>query len=245
MFKIKNFSELTGLTVRTLQYYDEIELLTPTRDNNGHRMYTTEDLITINEIILMKNMGLSLENITTQVNNKENKSLEDSLIRQEALLKRQVDDIQNQLHQIRKLIQSYDEHKTIEDEAIRQVFIEKNPFKDKINDIWNLDFSELQILDYLKNYNKEINFDKYFQQLAKLQTVSYKDHRVQKIIAEFVQVLFESYGNSLNNQGISEIALLYRNNQQAKEYLSKYGENFNEFLSEALRYFVKKENYLE
>ncbi|BAK94243.1 putative MerR family transcriptional regulator [Tetragenococcus halophilus subsp. halophilus] len=182
MFKIKKFSELTGLTVRTLQYYDEIELLTPTRDNNGHRMYSAEDLIKINEIILMKNMGLSLENIITQVNNKENKSLEDSLIRQEALLKRQMGDIQNQLHQVRELIQSYDEHKTIEDEAIRQVFIEKNPFKDKINDIWNLDLSEPQTLDYLRNYSKEIHFDEYFQQLAKFQTMPYKDNRVQKII---------------------------------------------------------------
>ncbi|NRR75042.1 hypothetical protein HRD57_03350 [Tetragenococcus halophilus] len=49
----------------------------------------------------------------------------------------------------------------------------------------------------------------------------------------------------MNNQGISEIALLYRNNQQAKDYLSKYGEKFNEFLSDALRYFVKKEKHLE
>ncbi len=243
MFKIKKVSELTGLTIRTLQYYDEIGLLVPARDNNGHRMYSTDNLIKINEIILLKNTGLALENIFVQLNDRENQSLENSLIRQETLLKEQLSDIQDQLQQIRKLIKNYDEHQFIEDEAIRQVFIEKNPFKDKINDIWNLNFNESQALNYLKTHNEEMDFDKYFQQLAKLQKISYKDSKVQGIIEDFVQQLLKNYGHSLTYQGIKEIALLYRDNKQAKDYLSKYGVAFNKFLSNALMYFIKNSDY--
>ncbi|HFI0683479.1 TPA: MerR family DNA-binding transcriptional regulator, partial [Streptococcus suis] len=44
MFKITEFSKITGLTIRTLQYYDEIGLLIPNREKNDHRTYSYNDL---------------------------------------------------------------------------------------------------------------------------------------------------------------------------------------------------------
>jgi DNA-binding transcriptional MerR regulator len=38
--QIKEFAEFTGVSVRTLHYYDEIGLLTPKKDpQNGYRYY--------------------------------------------------------------------------------------------------------------------------------------------------------------------------------------------------------------
>ena len=45
-YRIKKFSELTSVTVRTLQYYDEIDLLKlSTRMASGHRLYSEGDML--------------------------------------------------------------------------------------------------------------------------------------------------------------------------------------------------------
>ena len=51
--KIKDFSELTGVSVRTLHYYDETGLLKPSSvdEQNGYRFYDEENLSKIYEIL--------------------------------------------------------------------------------------------------------------------------------------------------------------------------------------------------
>lgn len=70
--KIKELSELTGVSVRTLQYYDEINLLTPAYINEyGHRFYDSNSFSKIFVIISLKNMGMSLNNINQYINNND------------------------------------------------------------------------------------------------------------------------------------------------------------------------------
>ena len=42
---VKDVSELTGVSVRTLHYYDEIGLLKADRSQAGYRLYTDGDLL--------------------------------------------------------------------------------------------------------------------------------------------------------------------------------------------------------
>ena len=53
-----------GVTVRTLQYYDKEGLLTPSAESEGgRRLYTDKDLLLLNQIISLKSLGFSLEDI--------------------------------------------------------------------------------------------------------------------------------------------------------------------------------------
>lgn len=63
-YAIGQFSERTGLSIRTLQYYDEIGILKPERDTtSGHRIYTYQDLLTLQKIMNLKFVGYSLDEI--------------------------------------------------------------------------------------------------------------------------------------------------------------------------------------
>lgn len=45
MIHINKVAELTGVTVRTLRYYDKIGLLKPaSKTEGGHRLYTNEEI---------------------------------------------------------------------------------------------------------------------------------------------------------------------------------------------------------
>ena len=54
----------TGVTVRTLQYYDKEGLLSPSAESEGgRRLYTDKDLVTLHQIMSLKSLGFSLDDI--------------------------------------------------------------------------------------------------------------------------------------------------------------------------------------
>ncbi len=62
---IREFAELTGVSVRTLHYYDEIGLLKPCRveENSGYRCYDETSLARMQEILFYRELDFSLDSI--------------------------------------------------------------------------------------------------------------------------------------------------------------------------------------
>ncbi len=65
MFKIGDFSRLTGVSVKTLHHYDDIGLFRPLRTDpfTSYRYYSFEQLPRLNRILALKDLGFSLEQI--------------------------------------------------------------------------------------------------------------------------------------------------------------------------------------
>lgn len=64
MYTIKQLSDLAGVTVRTLHYYDEIGLIKPTRvGENRYRYYDDEAVFRLQQILLYREMALDLMKI--------------------------------------------------------------------------------------------------------------------------------------------------------------------------------------
>jgi DNA-binding transcriptional MerR regulator len=53
----------TGLTERTLRFYEERALIAPIRTSGGHRAYSSGDLIRISHVVLLRRLGFSLSRI--------------------------------------------------------------------------------------------------------------------------------------------------------------------------------------
>ena len=66
---VKEFAELTGVSVRTLHYYDEINLLKPSVVDvkNGYRFYGKAALERMQEILFYRELDFSLKSIASQV----------------------------------------------------------------------------------------------------------------------------------------------------------------------------------
>src|SRR6476469_3276542 len=64
MFKVREFSEKAGVTVRTLHHYDRLGLLKPSgRNEAGYRLYSDRDFARLQQIVTLKFIGLSLKEI--------------------------------------------------------------------------------------------------------------------------------------------------------------------------------------
>lgn len=67
-WSIQQVARLSGVTARTLRYYDEIGLLRPARVGaNGYRYYEQEQLLRLQQVLLLRELGMDLAAITAVV----------------------------------------------------------------------------------------------------------------------------------------------------------------------------------
>lgn len=70
MRTVKEISELTGISARTLHYYDEIGLLKPTQKSDaGYRLYDDKALETLQQILFFREFDISLKEIKAVLDN--------------------------------------------------------------------------------------------------------------------------------------------------------------------------------
>lgn len=69
MKTIKEVSKIAGISVRTLQYYDKIGLFKPIAHSNaGYRLYSDSELITLQHILLFRELEFPLKEIKEIIN---------------------------------------------------------------------------------------------------------------------------------------------------------------------------------
>ena len=105
MRTVKEVSQIAGISIRTLRYYDEIGLLKPIRiSENQYRLYDDRALEKLQEIMFFKEMDIPLETIKKLLENPELDRRE-ILLFQKALLERK----RNRLNGIIELIDDVSE----------------------------------------------------------------------------------------------------------------------------------------
>ncbi|WP_334072578.1 MULTISPECIES: MerR family transcriptional regulator [Paenibacillus] len=97
-WKVGELARLTGLTVRTLRFYDQIGLFSPSgQTESGHRLYNESDLSRLHQILSLKELGLSLEEIKSALNGGQISPLE--------IVELQIDQIKEQIKLQQKLLE--------------------------------------------------------------------------------------------------------------------------------------------
>lgn len=100
MKTVKDVSEITGVSIRTLRYYDEIGLLKPTKlTKAGYRLYDNKALGKLQEIMFFRELGIPLTDIKKIMEN-PNYDKEQALLTQKSLLEQK----RNRLNGIIELI---------------------------------------------------------------------------------------------------------------------------------------------
>jgi MerR family transcriptional regulator, thiopeptide resistance regulator len=75
--KVGELARRTGLTIRTLHHYDEIGLLKPSLHTEaGHRLYTAADVSRLQQVISLRQLGFSLEEVRACLNRPDFSPLE-------------------------------------------------------------------------------------------------------------------------------------------------------------------------
>lgn len=101
IYQVKEVARITGLSVRTLHHYDEIGLLVPARrTEGGYRLYSDQDLLRLQQILIGRELGLPLEEIR--------RSLDDPRFDRQRALMTQREELKKRVEQTEVMIRAVD-----------------------------------------------------------------------------------------------------------------------------------------
>lgn len=104
-------AKMAGVTTRTIRYYDNKGVLSPSSHNSsGHRLYTESDFIKLKRILALKYLGLSLEEVkNAESQSFEKKDIINSLSLQKNIIKNKINYMKVVLHAIESAENSIDD----------------------------------------------------------------------------------------------------------------------------------------
>ncbi len=155
MYKVQELAKLSGVSARTLRYYDKIGLLHPAMvAENGYRLYDTEQVDRLQEILFYRRMALPLEEIKALLDASDydrKSSLEEHL----SELKAQQANLDLLIHTVEKTLSSLKGECTMTDkekfEGLKQKLIRENEEK------YGAEVSEKYGETALKESNKKLS----------------------------------------------------------------------------------------
>ncbi|MGB8452184.1 MAG: MerR family transcriptional regulator [Anaerocolumna sp.] len=87
MRTVKEIANLTGVSVRTLHYYDQIDLLKPSElTKSGYRLYNDQDVKILQPILFLKELAFPLKSISAMIYNNDDEKKKYLLEKQKELL---------------------------------------------------------------------------------------------------------------------------------------------------------------
>lgn len=104
VYTVKKLASLSGVSPRTLRFYDEIGLLKPSYyGDNNYRYYEEEELLKLQQILFFRELGFSLNDIQRIISCDDFNRIE-TLKSHKKILKQELDRTQNLIKTIDKTI---------------------------------------------------------------------------------------------------------------------------------------------
>lgn len=246
---VKDIVQITGITPRTLHYYDKINLLKPShKSENGYRGYDRNDLENLQMILFFREMDLTLKEISDimQLSKQEqHKKLEthyQTLILKQRRLGTIINALEDYLSGKELFNLNIFKNSTVPplqeqyDREAKILYGETEKYKEYERKLEKLSDNEKADLYY--EFGK--NMEKVFNSLAKHINESPSCNEVQKLIAEWKSHL-EKY--MVCDTDILEcIANTYKSDSRFKKYLNQFSDkDLSNFLYEAIMCYCHKE----
>lgn len=94
LFTIGKLAKLVGVSVRTLQYYDQANLLNSTYTESHKRVYTRDDILKLQQILFLKSLGFPLQEINNKIlKSKNSTDLNKVFTQQRQILLHQIENL--------------------------------------------------------------------------------------------------------------------------------------------------------
>lgn len=114
-----------NVSVRTVQYYDERGILVPDKlSEGGRRLFTEKDVVTLETICFLKNMGISLKSIADILGSSESKEVVSLLLKQQMIdLEKDISEKNEQLLKVKRMQGMMQKFDTLSEKSIHDISI--------------------------------------------------------------------------------------------------------------------------
>ncbi|WP_170885459.1 MerR family transcriptional regulator [Bacillus alkalicellulosilyticus] len=202
-YSIGEFSQKTGVSIRTLHYYNDIGLLNPEKNpSSGHRMYRYDDIVTFHKILSLKQLGYSLEKISNLLDETSfTVELNESLALQLQSLEKEKAKIEQLVKNIRRVQNLLEQEGEVDSRLLFSLIHAMEGEREQKQWMKQNNFSE--VLEELSQKSEEEQFslDQSFVQLAnevkQLYGTPINHPSVQDMVSRYMQSIFTYLGDDL------------------------------------------------
>ncbi len=236
---IKEFADFTGVSVRTLHYYDEIELLKPANvdEQTGYRYYDEKCLERMQEILFYRELDFSLKSICTILSspdyNKE-KAMEEQ--KRLLLLKKE---------RLERIIEALDVYQKGENvmKAFDNTEFEtvRKQYEEEAKEKWGNTNAYAEYAEKAKGYSK----DKQNELIAGMKDVlkefalcmengeKPESTQVQELVRKLQDYITANY-YTCTNEILAGLGKMYVADERFKKNMDSHAEGTAEYISEAI-----------
>ncbi|MDO5291554.1 MAG: MerR family transcriptional regulator [bacterium] len=241
--KINEVAKLTGVTVRTLHYYDQIGLLKPeTITEAGYRLYGKESLATLQQILFFRELEFPLQEIKEIMTNPSFDQKE-ALRKQKQLLLEKRKRLDSLIDLVEESLEgectmSFKEFDTSEIEN------HKKQYAKEVKERWGTTDAYKESEKKTKEYSKE-DWDVIQKESADIMK-AFAAHKedpsdskeVQELVARWQQFITKRY-YTCTKEILQGLGLMYTADERFKKNIDQYGDGTAECMARAIAVYCE------
>jgi len=244
-YTVKELAKLSGVTTRTLHYYDEINLLKPAyHSENGYRYYEKEQLLRLQQIMFYRELDLPLA-IIQEILSNSSFNLISALTSHKQNLSKQAERLQGLMNTIDQTIKHIKGEKQMSDEQLFNGFDEEKQrqYEEEIKGKYGekLLYESKQ---RTKNWNKDNyatvqkQYDDIHRNLVKVMDHGHDSSEVQSIIQKHFEVINQFY--TPTKEMYKGLGQMYIEHPDFRKLYDSHHPELANFMVKAMAYYADK-----
>ena len=241
---IKEFADFTGVSVRTLHYYDEIGLMKPAIVDKltGYRFYDETSLERMQEILFYRELDFSLKSICSILSSPE--------YDKEKAMKEQKRLLILKKERLERIIEALEQHQ--KGEKMMKAFdntefeTTRKQYEAEAKEKWGKTGAYAEYEEKAKNYSKEKQnellkgMEDILEEFAvcKQEGNQPNSDNAQLLVKKLQDYITENY-YTCTNEIMSGLGKMYVADERFKKNINKHGEGMAEYISSAIEIYCK------
>ncbi|NLJ96315.1 MAG: MerR family transcriptional regulator [Clostridiales bacterium] len=236
--KVKEVADLVGISVRTLHHYDEIGLLTPEKTTDaGYRIYSEENLETLQQILFFKELGFPLKKIKEIIDSPTFERQEALELQRKALLEKK-ERLNKMIVTIEKTIKHWKgEIQMSIEEKFEGFDFSNNPYEEEARKRWGdkaVDAANEKTKSFTLSDQEKLS--EIYLNLASIRHLPPDSIEAQEAIKEWY-IFLNKMGN-YPPEVFKGLGRMYVDDERFTKNIDKLGEGLAAFMCEAMAVYA-------
>lgn len=244
--KVKEVADLVGISVRTLHHYDDIGLLHPEEITDaGYRLYSDENLETLQQILFFKELGFPLKKIQDIMSSPSFDRIEAMEMHRKMLLekRRRLDQMISTID--KTTLHMKGEIKMSNKEKFEGFDFSHNPYEKEARERWGdqaVDQSNAA-LDGMSKEGKIVmgeRMNEIYRNLADLRKQSPDSDEAQAAIEMWYHFLNQNFGHHYSLDAFKGLGQMYVQDERFTNNIDQFGEGLAQFMCDAMGVYADR-----
>lgn len=239
--KVHEVSAISGLTPRTLRWYDKMGLVVPERmPKSGYRIYRTEHLRKLQDVVFLRELEFPLEEIKRIITD-PHYNRQRALIRQLELLREKQARLETMVQTLElALAEEQGVYEMNDTERFKGFDLSRNPHDKEARERWGnemVDSAEATIDKLGERGRQEMgeHMQRIFTELSSLRNTDPASRDAQDAIGRWFELLNRMGPYSL--EMFANLGRMYTDDPRFTKNIDSYGEGLARFMREAMLVF--------